>query len=88
MGGHVSDYRDVQTAVRVEKLRIWFAWLAGTIIILIIARAVRNLDVVNIIVQILGVIAFALLSVTAVRMINALNRKAAAKRREVLGDDV
>ncbi|AVV46447.1 hypothetical protein C6376_39220 [Streptomyces sp. P3] len=84
----MSDYRDVQTAVRVEKLRIWFAWLAGTIIILIIARAVRNLDVVNIIVQILGVIAFALLSVTAVRMINALNRKAAAKRREVLGDDV
>ncbi|MDX2681089.1 hypothetical protein [Streptomyces soliscabiei] len=84
----MSDYRDVQTAVRVEKLRIWFAWLAGTIIILIIARAVRNLDVVNTIVQILGVIAFALLSVTAVRMINALNRKAAAKRREVLGDDV
>lgn len=84
----MSDYRDIQTAVRVEKLRIWFAWLAGTIIILIIARAVRNIDIVNTLVQALGAIAFVLLSVTAVRMINALNRKAAAKRREILGDDM
>lgn len=84
----MSDYRDVQSAVRVEKLRIWFAWLAGTIIILIIVRAVRNFDVVNTVAEILGVITFALLSITAVRMINALNRKAASKRREVLGDDV
>ncbi|MFI8531076.1 hypothetical protein ACIGMX_12585 [Streptomyces aquilus] len=84
----MSRYRDVQTAVRVEKLRIWLAWLAGTIIILIAVRAVRNLDVVNTVVEIIGLITFGLLSFTAVRMINALNRRAAAERREILGDDM
>jgi hypothetical protein len=84
----VSDYRDVQTAVRVEKLRIWLGWLAGTIIILIIGRAIELLGAPAAITEIIGLIAFLLLSVTAVRMINALNRRAATKRREILGDDM
>jgi hypothetical protein len=33
----MSNYRDVQTAVRVEKLRIWFAWVTGGFIMLAIA---------------------------------------------------
>lgn len=84
----MSDYRDVQTAVRVEKLRIWLGWLAGTIIILIIGRAIELLGAPAAITEIIGLIAFLLLSVTAVRMINALNRRAATKRREILGDDM
>jgi energy-converting hydrogenase Eha subunit C len=82
----VSEYRDVQTAVRVEKFRIWFAWVCGGFIMLVIANATKDIAVVSVITQVLffaGGIAF---TVTAVRMTNALNRKAEAKRREILGD--
>lgn len=82
----MSDYRDVQTAVRVEKFRIWFAWVAGGIIMLIITNATRDVAVVSVITQALLVILGVLSTIAAVRMTNALNRKAEAKRREVLGD--
>jgi purine-cytosine permease-like protein len=84
----VSEYRDVQTAVRVEKFRIWFAWICGNVIMLIIANGTRNVDILSTITQILCVVVFLLLTFAAVTMTNRLNRKAAAARREVLGDDV
>ncbi|MGW6910266.1 hypothetical protein [Streptomyces sp. NPDC054940] len=82
----MPSYSDVQKAVRVEKFRIWFAWATGNFIMLVIANGTRNIDVVSTITQILCVVVFALLTFTAVRMSNALNRKAADARREVLGD--
>ncbi|MEV0470231.1 hypothetical protein [Streptomyces prunicolor] len=82
----MSDYRDIQSAVRVEKFRIWFAWLAGNAIMLIIALATQHVHVVSAVTQTLLVVAFILLTFTAVRMSNALNRKAAAARKDVLGD--
>ncbi|MBD0837385.1 hypothetical protein [Streptomyces sp. TRM68416] len=84
----MSEYRDIQSAVRVEKFRIWFAWLTGNVIMLLIARATQNVHIVSVITQVLLVVLFLLLTFTAIRMTNALNRKAAAKRRTVLGDDV
>ncbi|MFJ9381904.1 hypothetical protein [Streptomyces sp. NPDC101455] len=84
----MSNYRDVQSAVRVEKFRVWCAWLSGNIIMLIIAGATRSIDVVSTITQILFTISFFLLTITAVRMSNALDRKALAARRQVLGDDL
>ncbi|WP_030975151.1 hypothetical protein [Streptomyces sp. NRRL S-1824] len=84
----MPSYRDVQTAVRVEKFRVWFAWLSGNLIMLIIAGGTRNISVVSTITQILFTVSFALLTFVAIRMTNALNRKALAARREVLGDDL
>ncbi|MET9382800.1 hypothetical protein ABZY09_17425 [Streptomyces sp. NPDC002928] len=84
----MSDYRDIQSAVRVEKFRIWFAWLSGNFIMLIIAGGTRNIHVVSTITQILFTVVFILLTFIAIRMSNALNRKALAARREVLGDDL
>ncbi|MEV8043552.1 hypothetical protein AB0P02_06825 [Streptomyces griseoluteus] len=83
----MSEYRDVQTAVRVEKLRIWFAWLCGNFILLVIAAATQNIRIVSVITQLLLVAGFLALTVALFRMTGALNRKAEAKRREVLGDD-
>ncbi|PWI06387.1 hypothetical protein DIZ27_34110 [Streptomyces sp. NWU339] len=82
----MANYREIQTAVRVEKFRIWFAWATGGFIMLAIALATENIRIVSVITQALlvgGGIAF---TVTAVRMTNALNRKAEAARREVLED--
>lgn len=84
----MSDYRDIQTAVRVEKLRIWFAWLTGNIILLIIALATQHIHIVSVITQVLLVGGFLALTTALIRMTGALNRKAAARRREVLGDDL
>lgn len=84
----MASYSDVQKAVRVEKFRIWFAWASGNIIMLIIANATRNIDVLSTITQALTVVVFLLLTFVAFRMTNALNRKALAARREVLGDDM
>ncbi|MFF3464836.1 hypothetical protein [Streptomyces sp. NPDC002619] len=84
----MSSYRDVQSAVRVEKFRIWFAWLSGNIIMLLIAGGTRNINVVSTITQILFTASFFLLTFVAIRMTNALDRKALAARREVLGDDL
>jgi hypothetical protein len=72
--------------VRVEKFRIWFAWVSGGIIMAIITNATRNIAVVNVITQVLLVGLGILATIAAVRMTNALNRKALAARREVLGD--
>ncbi|MFF2385708.1 hypothetical protein [Streptomyces sp. NPDC058108] len=84
----MATYREVQTAVRVEKFRIWFAWVTGNVITLMIAGGTRNVPVVNTITQILFTVVFFLLTFTAIRMSNALNRKALAARREVLGEDL
>ncbi|MEU8537531.1 hypothetical protein [Streptomyces parvulus] len=84
----MSEYRDVQTAVRVEKLRIWFAWLCGNIILLMIALATQNIHIVSVITQCALVAGFLALTVALVRMTGALNRKALAARRQVLGDDL
>ncbi|MFH9816154.1 hypothetical protein [Streptomyces sp. NPDC017230] len=83
----MSSYRDVQTAVRVEKLRIWFAWICGNIILLIIANGTKDIEIVSVITQVLFVAGFLALTVALFRMTGALNRKAAAARREVLGED-
>lgn len=82
----MSSYSDVQKAVRVEKFRIWFAWATGNFILLAIARATQDVHIISVITQVLLAAGFILLTFTAVRMSNALNRKAAAARREVLGD--
>lgn len=84
----MANYREVQSAVRVEKFRIWFAWVTGNVIMLMIAGGTRNIHVVNTITQILFTVVFFLLTFTAIRMSNALNRKALAARREVLGEDL
>lgn len=83
----MANYSDIQKAVRVEKLRIWFGWLAGNAIMLIIANGTRNIAVVSVITQVLFLATFLALTVALFRMTGALNRKAAAARREVLGDD-
>jgi hypothetical protein len=82
----MSDYRAVQTAVRVEKLRIWFAWACGNFILLAIALATQHIHIVSVITQVLLVAGFLALTVALFRMTGALNRKAATARNEVLGD--
>lgn len=82
-----SSYADVQRAVRVEKVRIWFGWLAGNAIMLIIASATADVAVLSVITQVLFLVVFLALTVALFRMTGALNRKAASARREVLGDD-
>ncbi|MFF4177124.1 hypothetical protein [Streptomyces sp. NPDC001750] len=81
----MASCREARSAVRVEKFRIWFAWLSGNVITLIIAGATRNISIVT---QILFTISFFLLTSVAIRMTNALDRKVLAARREVLGDDL
>lgn len=83
----MSSYSDVQRAVRVEKVRLWFAWLAGNVIMAIVANATRNVAVVSVIAQVLLVVVFLALTVALFRMTGALNRRADAARREVLGED-
>lgn len=83
----MPSYSDVQHAVRVEKFRLWMAWLAGNIIMAIIANATKNVAVVSVVTQILLVVVFLALTVALFRLTGALNRKADRARREVLGDD-
>ncbi|MEU9323214.1 hypothetical protein AB0D91_05280 [Streptomyces canus] len=83
----MPSYSEVQRAVRVEKLRIWFGWLAGNAIMLIVALATQDVAVVSVVTQVLLVVGFLALTVALFRMTGALNRRAAAARREVLGDD-
>lgn len=82
----MPSYSDVQKAVRVEKFTIWFAWMSGGIIMLIIANATKDIRIVSVITQALLVILGILSTIAAVTMTNRLNRKAAAARRDVLGD--
>ena len=83
----MPSYSEVQRAVRVEKLRIWFGWLCGNILMTIIALATQQVAVVSVVTQVLLVVVFVGLTVALFRMTGALNRRAAAARREVLGDD-
>lgn len=83
----MPSYNDVQKAVRVEKFRIWLAWLCGNFIMLMIAVATPNVAVVSVVTQVLLVVVFIALTVALFRMTGALNRRAEAKRREVLGED-
>ncbi len=83
----MASYSDVQKAVRVEKFRLWMAWLAGNIIMAIIANATKHIAVVSVLTQVLLVVVFLALTATLFRMTGALNRKADAARREVLGED-
>jgi len=82
----MPSYSDVQKAVRVEKFKIWSAWVSGGIIMLLITNATRYIHIVSVITQVLLVVLGILSTIAAVRMTNALNRKADAARREVLGD--
>jgi hypothetical protein len=83
----MPSYSEVQRAVRVEKLRIWFGWLCGNVIMLMIALATEQVAVVSVVTQVLLVVGFVALTVALFRMTGALNRKAERARREVLGDD-
>ncbi|MFC9083244.1 hypothetical protein ACFTY7_40935 [Streptomyces sp. NPDC057062] len=69
------------------KLRIWIPWLCASVIPPIVGRAVDGLGVVGMVIQEMVILAWIALTVVLVRMTGALNRKAAAARREVLGDD-
>lgn len=82
----MASYSDVQKAVRVEKFRIWFAWVSGGIIMLIVTNATKDVHILSVVTQVLFVVGGILFTITAVRMTNALNRKAEAARKEVLGD--
>lgn len=81
----MPSYSGVQRAVRVEKFRIWFAWVSGGVIMAIITNATRNIAVVSVITEVLFFGLGILATIAAVRMTNALNRKAEVARREVLG---
>ncbi|MET8023736.1 hypothetical protein AB0D78_33590 [Streptomyces avermitilis] len=83
----MAGYSDVQKAVRVEKFRIWFAWVCGGFVGFGVAKATKDVHIVSVITQLLFVGLGILATVAAVRMTNALNRKAEAARRDVLGDD-
>lgn len=83
----MPSYSDMQKAVNTEKRRIWFAWLAGNLLMLFIASAVNTLAGAPTVAGVLFVVVFVLLTVTAYRMHSALSRRADTARREVLGDD-
>jgi ABC-type transport system involved in cytochrome bd biosynthesis fused ATPase/permease subunit len=84
----MPDYSDVQKAVNTEKRRVWFAWLAASLLILLIAHALTLIGpVAAVIAEVLGSLLFLALTVTAYRMHTALNRRADRERRTVLGDD-
>ncbi|QQC89841.1 hypothetical protein [Streptomyces alfalfae] len=82
----MSEYRDLQSAVRVEKFKIWAAWFCGGWIMLGITIAAQDIRILSVITQTLCVVLGVLFTVAAVCMTNALNRKVDKARREVLGD--
>ncbi|WP_030678747.1 hypothetical protein [Streptomyces sp. NRRL B-1347] len=82
----MASYSEIQKAVRGEKFRVWFAWVSGGTIWLMITNATKAIAVVSVITQILLVVLGILSTIAAVRMRNAFNRKAEAARKEVLGD--
>lgn len=81
-----SSYSDIQRAVSREKFGIWFAWLCGWIIMLLIENATKDVHIVSVITQTLLVVLGALATIAAVTMTIRLNRKAAAARKDVLDD--
>jgi hypothetical protein len=82
----VSEYSDIQKAVRVEKFRIWFAWVSGGFVGAIVANGTSDVPILGVITLILFLGLGVLSTVAAVTMTSRLNKKAAAARREVLGD--
>ncbi|MFE7836875.1 hypothetical protein ACFU53_12720 [Streptomyces sp. NPDC057474] len=82
----MSSYSDIQKAVRVEKFRIWFAWVCGGWVALGVMNATKDVAVWGVVAQVVFLTLGVLFTVAAVRMTNALNRKAEAARKEVLGD--
>lgn len=83
----MPEYSEVQKAVRVEKFRLWFGWATGNVIMLMVARATKDIAVVSVVTQLLLVVVFVALTVALFRMTSALNRRADRARREVLGED-
>ncbi|MCX5357527.1 hypothetical protein OG864_01985 [Streptomyces sp. NBC_00124] len=79
--------RQWRKAVRVEKFRIWVGWLAGNVIMAIIANGTKDMVIVSVVALVLFVVVFLALTVALFRMTGALNRRAEAARREVLGSD-
>ena len=76
----MPSYSDVQKAVNVEKRRVWFAWLAGSLLALFVASAVNALAGAPVVAGVLFAVVFVVLSVTAYRMHAALNRRADRER--------
>ncbi|MFD9511912.1 hypothetical protein [Streptomyces mirabilis] len=72
--------------MRVEKFKIWFAWLCGGVIWLMITNATKGIHIVSVITQVLLVILGILSTIAAVTMTRRLNRKDDEARKEVLGD--
>ncbi|MDX3515903.1 hypothetical protein PV755_44600 [Streptomyces caniscabiei] len=83
----MSEYSDIQKAVRVEKIRIWFAWICGAWVGIGIMTATQDIPVWGTVTLAvfgsLGVLA----TIAAVRMTSTLNRRAERERRRVLGSD-
>ena len=82
----MSNYSDIQKAVRVEKFRIWFAWFCGGFVALGVTNATAGVEAWGMVAQVVFLTLGVLFTIAAVRMTNALNRKAEAARIEVLGD--
>ncbi|MEV6738277.1 hypothetical protein AB0N14_15625 [Streptomyces sp. NPDC051104] len=83
----MPSYSDAQKAVRVEKFRLWFGWLAGNVIMAFFANTTKHIPIVSVLTQLLLLVVFVALTVAVFRMTSALNRRGDAARREVLGDD-
>ncbi|WP_312870610.1 hypothetical protein [Streptomyces himalayensis] len=83
----MPSYSDVQKAVRVEKFRIWFAWFCGGWVALGIMNATKDVRIWSVVTQIVFSVLGILATIAAVRMTNALNKRAERERRAVLGDD-
>ncbi|MET9899808.1 hypothetical protein [Streptomyces sp. NPDC006446] len=71
--------------MRVEKFKIWLAWLCGGIIWLMITNATKHLHIVSVITQVLLVVFGVLFTIAAVSMTRRLNRKDDEARKEILG---
>ncbi|WP_063803525.1 hypothetical protein [Streptomyces silvensis] len=83
----MASYSDVQKAVRVEKVRIWFAWLCGAWVAIGVMVTTKDMKPWGTIAQIIFIGLGIAATVTAVRMTSAMNRRAERERRAVLGDD-
>ncbi|MEV6105853.1 hypothetical protein AB0M28_14210 [Streptomyces sp. NPDC051940] len=83
----MPSYSEIQSAVRAEKFKIWFAWFAGGWITLGVALATQNVRIVSVITQVIFAAYAIVFTYIAVKMTNRLNRKIDPLRRQVLGDD-
>lgn len=81
----MPSYSDIHRAVRVEKFRIWLAWLCGGIIWLMITSATKRVHIVSVITQVLLVVFGVLFTIAAISMTRRLNRKDDEARKEILG---